>query len=148
MRGSVSTADPQICSDHGGRRGFEFPQNGIAMGRPFRCWMVERFDDSAHNEEGGIAEEASSADNLVQVAVESPVLNFFMEGTVTSKVRPEARRVGSKQFPRWVIIDDAAKVPSQRKFWNGEGWVEGLRNAMLFAHKHAVLEELERAKGE
>jgi hypothetical protein len=67
---------------------------------------------------------------------------------MTSKVRPEVRRVGPKQFPRWVIIDDGTKVPSQRKFWNGEGWVEGLRNATLFAHKSAVLTELNRAKGE
>jgi len=67
---------------------------------------------------------------------------------MTSKVRPEIRRVGSKQFPRWVIIDDGTKVPSERRLWNGTAWVEGLRNAMLFAHKNALLEELERAKGE
>ena len=67
---------------------------------------------------------------------------------MNSKVRPEARRVGSKQFPRWVIIDDATKVRSERRFWNGAKWVEGLRSAMLFAHKNAVLEELKRAKGE
>ena len=67
---------------------------------------------------------------------------------MTSKVKPEVRRVGPKQFPRWVIIDDGTKVPSQRRFWNGMEWVEGLRNAMLFAHKHLVLKELERARSD
>ena len=67
---------------------------------------------------------------------------------MTSKVKPEVRTVGSKQFPRWVIIDDGTKVPTQRRFWNGTGWVIGLRNAALYAHKHLVLKELERAKGE
>jgi len=67
---------------------------------------------------------------------------------MTSKVKPEVRRVGPKQFLRWVIIDDGTKVPSQRRFWNGMEWVEGLRNAMLFAHKNMVRAELERAKSE
>ena len=65
---------------------------------------------------------------------------------MTSKVRPEVRRIGSKQFVRWVIIDDGKKRPSQRRFWNGRDWMEGLRNAMLFAHKDAVLKELEAIK--
>jgi len=110
--------------------------------------MVERCDDSVHNEDGGFAEEALPAYNLAQVVVESPALNVFMEGTMTSRVKPEVRRVGSKQFPRWVIIDDATKVPGRQRFWNGATWVEGLRNATLFAHKRAVLEELERARQE
>lgn len=67
---------------------------------------------------------------------------------MTSKVRPEIRRIGSKQFPRWVIIDGGSNVPNHRRFWNGEGWVEGLRNAILFAHKDLVLAERKRAKGE
>jgi hypothetical protein len=67
---------------------------------------------------------------------------------MNSKVKPEVRRVGPDKFPRWVIIDDGTKVPTQRRFWNGTGWVEGLRNAMFFAHKNMVRAELERAKGE
>jgi hypothetical protein len=67
---------------------------------------------------------------------------------MTSKVKPEVRRVGPTQSPRWVIIDDGTKVPTQRRFWNGTGWVEGLRNAALYAHKHLILKELERAKSD
>ena len=69
-------------------------------------------------------------------------------GIMTSKVKPEVRRVGPEQFPRWVIIDDGTQLPNQRRFWNGTGWVVGLRNAMLFARKEVVLAELERAKGD
>ena len=47
-----------------------------------------------------------------------------------------------------MLIDDGTKAPSERRFWNGVEWVAGLRNALLFAHKNAVLEELERAKTE
>jgi hypothetical protein len=65
---------------------------------------------------------------------------------MTSKVKPEVRRVGPKQFPRWVIIDDGTRVPGQRSFWNGTEWVEEQRSAALYAHKHLVLKELERAK--
>ena len=67
---------------------------------------------------------------------------------MTSKVKPEVRRVGPKQFPRWVIIDDGTKVRTRRRFWNRTEWVEGLRNAALYAHKHLVLKELERARSE
>jgi hypothetical protein len=73
---------------------------------------------------------------------------LFLDCTMPNKVRPEIRRVGSKQFPRWVLIDDATTVPSKRRFWNGAEWVAGLRNALLFAHKHAVLEELKKATTE
>lgn len=65
---------------------------------------------------------------------------------MTSKVRPEVRRIGSKQFPRWVIIEGGTKVPSERRFWSEEDWMEGLGNAVLFAHKDAVLKELEAIK--
>jgi hypothetical protein len=108
--------------------------------------MIERFDGSLHNADGGISDETPSADAIFQVSAQT--LTVFKDGTMTSKVRPEIRRIGLKQFPRWVIIDDGTKMPSQRKFWNGEVWVEGLRSAMFFAHKNAVLAELERAKGE
>lgn len=67
---------------------------------------------------------------------------------MTSKVKPEVRRLGPEEFPRWVIIDDSTKVPPQRRFWNGAEWVAGLRNAALYAHKDLVLKELERAKEE
>jgi hypothetical protein len=67
---------------------------------------------------------------------------------MTSKVKPEVRRVGRKQFPRWVIIDDRTKVRTQRRFWNGAEWVAALRNAALYAHRDLVLKELERAKSE
>ena len=67
---------------------------------------------------------------------------------MTSKVKPAVRRVGPQQFPRWIIIDDGNKVPTQRRFWNGTEWVERLRGAALFAHKNMVRAELRRAKGE
>ena len=67
---------------------------------------------------------------------------------MTSKVRPEVRRIGSKQFLRWVIIDDGKKGPSQRRFWNGQGWAEILRQAMLYAHKDEVLKDLKTIKGD
>ncbi len=67
---------------------------------------------------------------------------------MASGVKPEVRRVGPEQFPRWVIIDDRTKVPNQLRFWSGTGWVRGLRNAAVYAHKDVVLKELERAKGE
>jgi hypothetical protein len=65
---------------------------------------------------------------------------------MTSKVKPEIRRIGRKQFPRWIIIDGGSNGPTH--FWNGERWVEGIRNAMLFAQKDVVLMELKKAKGE
>ena len=72
----------------------------------------------------------------------------FSGGIMTSKLKPEVRRIGREQFPRWVIIDDATKVRTEQRFWNGRGWEKGLRNAMLFAHRSVVLAELARAKGE
>ncbi len=59
-----------------------------------------------------------------------------------SKVKAEIRKLRQKWFPRWVIIDDGTKSSKERRFWNGQGWVEGLRGAMLFADKDAVLNEL------
>jgi hypothetical protein len=109
---------------------------------------IERLGDSLHNGEGEIPEETSPADNLVQVAVEASTSPFFLDATMTSKVKPEVRRIGLKQFQRWVIIDGGSNVPTHLRFWNGERWVEGLRNAMLFAHKGLVLTELKKAKEE
>jgi hypothetical protein len=62
------------------------------------------------------------------------------DNTMTSKVKSAVRRVGPECFPRWVIV--GTKSPDECRLWNGKGWVQGLRNAMLFAHKDAVLKEL------
>lgn len=59
-----------------------------------------------------------------------------------SKVNAEIRRLRQDRFYRWVIIDDHTKPPRKRKFWNGERWVSGLRNAMLYAHKDVILDDL------
>ena len=99
-------------------------------------------------EVGGAANETSLTGSLVQAASRSPGLTVSLDAAMTSKVKPEIRRIGSEQFPRWVILDGSARLPTHLRFWNGEGWVEGLRNAMLFAHKNVVLRELKRAKGE
>jgi hypothetical protein len=72
--------------------------------------------------------------------------SLFLDTKMTSKVKPEIRRIGRQQFPRWIIIDGGCAGPTH--FWNGEGWVEGLRSAMLFAQKDVVRMELKKAKGE
>lgn len=52
-----------------------------------------------------------------------------------SKRKAEITTVGSPEFPRYVIVEDADAPPEQRKYWAGHKWIKEARLALLYANR-------------
>lgn len=62
-------------------------------------------------------------------------------------IQPKIRTVGD-EWPRFVIVRESPEPDKQREYWAGEKWVRELRDALLYAHKKFVREDLKKVRAE
>lgn len=62
--------------------------------------------------------------------------------TVISKRKAEIIAVGTAEFPRYIIMEDADAPPEQRRYWAGQKWIKQARIALLYANRDLASHDL------
>jgi hypothetical protein len=58
-----------------------------------------------------------------------------------SKGKAEIITVGSPEFPRYIIVEDADAPPEQRRYWAGQKWITQAHLALLYANRDLAMHE-------
>ena len=58
------------------------------------------------------------------------------------KQKIEIVTVGTDEFPRYIIVEDADVLPEHRRYWAGQKWIKQSHLALLYANRDLASHDL------